>query len=191
MKIKIILFAVIAGMGLLAWFLIAQISNLKKDRDTQIENVNNLLSENSHYKALNLTLKQTDSISGLKLDSLANALKVKPKKIIRTVEVTQVVSDTSSQATEITPVENQGEVKIWEIQDFGACWLWKGTASLTDNLLSVTREDFTYQNKTTNIYYWKRSRHFWFIHFGKKKTFVNSDSECGESYTREIQIVKK
>ena len=118
MKIKIILFAVIAGMGLLAWFLMSQIHNLKKDRDTQIENVHNLLSENSHYKALNLTLSQTDSIYGLKLDSLAKALKIKPKTIIRTVEVTQVVSDTSNQATEVTPGENQGEVKIWEIHDF-------------------------------------------------------------------------
>ena len=187
MRTKIIIAGIIAVLTLSVWTLFVQNKNLKQERNIQASNVNELLAEKAQRTALILSYEQAQGISTLKIDSLSNALKIKPKTIIKTVEKLVVVHDTTIKEVQVLVL---GKDK-WQISDQDKCWTWKGTASLQNDSLKVDRVLFDYHNKTTDIYYWQRTKHCWFIKYGKKKTFMKSSSECGESYTREISISKQ
>lgn len=190
MKIKLIIAGIVLASLFLNWTFFVQNKKLKDAKNVQIENVKNLLAENTHQTRLILSYKQAEAITSLKLDSLSKALKIKPRTIIKTVEKEVFVKDTSSKEIPVTPLPDSGHIKTWKISDQDKCWTWTGIANLKNDSLKVTRTSFDYHNKTTDIYYQERTKRFWLIKFGKKRTFLKSSSECGESYTREIEFQK-
>ena len=177
---------VVVALSITVKTLLTQNKKLKEAKAIQIENVKELLAENSRRTELILNLQLAKRITSLKLDSLSKALQIKPKTIIKTVEHTVIQNDTIIKEV---PVQIIGK-NTWRISDQNKCFSWYGIAKLQNDSLEVTRTGFDYKNKATEIYYSIRTKKFLCIKYGKKKTFVKSSSECGESFEREILIQK-
>ncbi|MEN6569044.1 MAG: hypothetical protein ABFC18_03425 [Rikenellaceae bacterium] len=119
-------------------------------------------------------------------DSLATALKIKPKQVIKFVDriVTEKITDTVE--VESTFLQNM----TWHLADSDKCWKWEGEAQLNDLDLDVKRSLFEYKNKSTEVYWWQRKK--WLgLRIGKKEYFQRVTPECGEIVTRSVEIVKK
>lgn len=183
-KFTIAVLVAFAILIIVVGLLFIQNKKLKEQKSVQEENVKELLAEKASHMALILTYSQAEAITSLKLDSLTTALQIKPKTVLKTVEKEVRVTDTIPKEV---PVYILGRDK-WFISDTDKCWSWSAIATVKGDSLDINRTNFNYHNKTTDIYYWERTKHFWFIKYGKKKTFVKTSSECGESYTREINI---
>jgi hypothetical protein len=159
----------------------------QNDRDREQENTAQLMASNQQYQHILLTTKEALQIKDLKLDSLAKALKVKPKQIERIQVEIQIQHDTIKVPVQVAPIGKDR----WQISDQEKCWSWKGRAELHGDSLVVTREDFTYTNKTTNTFYRMRTRHFLFFRVGPKKSFMKSSSDCGQETMTEITFIKE
>ena len=186
MKTKLYLIAGIIGLIIIIGYMFNQIEKLKAEKETQLSNVSQLLLEKAKHTSLILSYKQAQGIATLKIDSLSNALKIKPKTIERTIEKIVTVHDTTVKEVPVYILGNDR----WLISDQDKCWSWKGIAILNNDSLKISRTSFDYTNKTTDIYFWERTKKFWIIRYGKKKTYVKTSSDCGESFTREIDIRK-
>jgi hypothetical protein len=183
MKTKLII--TIVALIVVIVFMFRWVNEVKTELKIQSDNVKALLAENTRRTTLILTYEQAKRITSLKLDSLSKALAVKPRTIEKTIEKEVIIRDTISKEVPVYHVA-KGQ---WKIEDVDKCFSWSGTATLTDSM-RIQRTGFDYHNKTTDIYFWERSKKFWFIRYGKKITKVKSSSECGESYTREIEITR-
>lgn len=189
MKNKIIILSLSCGILLIGLLLlnIYEKAQWKDKYMIQVGNVKELLQENTRRTELILTYQQAQEVNTLRLDSLVKAMGIKPKTVVKTIEKTVIQTDTIVKEIQVLV---KGKDR-WEISDKDKCFDWKGVAYLKDDSLKVDRVLFDYHNKTTDIYYKERPGKFLFIRYGKKKIYVKSVSECGESYTREISIVKK
>jgi hypothetical protein len=122
----------------------------------------------------------------LQIDSLGKILKVKPKEIEKIVEKTITIRDTIRVPV---PVQPNGQ-DSWLITDVGKCFKWEGDVYLRDDSLKVWRSSFDYHNKTTDVFYRKRPKHFLFIKFGRWQNLHETSSECGEVITKEFNFLK-
>lgn len=157
------------------------------DRDREQENVYQLLGAQKQYEHLILTTKEALAIKELKIDSQAKALKIKPKQITKIQIEIQTVHDT---IPKLVPVEKIGP-NHWSVTDSTNCWTWKADITLAGDSLRIQRSGFDYRNKTTNTFYQARPKKFLFFHFGKKRSYMKSTSECGEQQTTEIEFIKE
>ena len=119
-------------------------------------------------------------------DSLASALKIKPKQVIKYIDriVTEKITDTVE--VESTILQNM----TWHLADGDKCWRWEGEAELNDLDLDVKRTLFEYRNKSTEVYWWQR-RKFLGLRIGKKEYFQKVTPECGDIIVRAVEIIKK
>jgi len=165
---------------------------LKRNKELKLENKrlisNNFYLFGSNHKNLTLYLKEKELTYKLRneKDSIAKALKVKPKYIDKIIYQTITEKDTVVREVPVYVLEKNK----WAISDTGKCFTWAGIVSLSDNFLSVKRTNFSYQNKTTSVYYRKRTKQIFFIKYGKRTNFVQRTSECGESFTEEFNFIK-
>ena len=145
-------------------------------------NVNELLTDNDNLKVLTFTEKELKGKYLRERDSLAGVLKIRPKTIEKIV--TNVIRQTDT-VYYYLPVVQKTDTS-WTFIDNGNCYVYKGTVYYSDDSCFVEKNDFFYQNKIDNVYYWKRN----FPIFGKKKFYQKSLPECGEVETTEINIKK-
>lgn len=190
MKIKTILTGVAIFLIMIFFATVkiqaTKIKKLKEERARLELNYLNAVQDatnNSYFllKEKELTKRQKEVN-----DSLAKALKIKPKNIEKIVYETVTVHDTVSL---LVPVQYMSK-NFWLIEDTGKCFVWKAEARLTDDSLSVKRTDFAYHNMTTEVFWRERARKFLFIKFGKFKNFQQKSSECGEVTTKTFEFVK-
>jgi hypothetical protein len=198
MKLKFYL--IIAGVVILAGLTVYINAVIVQNRKLKVENARltgnqaELLGRVAQYQKLNLTYKEIVAKKVLALDSLAKLLKIKPKEIIKVVEKIITQEDTSKHQATVTPVISPTGNPLkntWQISDSGKCYLWQGVARLAGDSLNVTKTLFSYHNKIDDVFWQKRKYNFLFLHFGKKTVYQQSTSECGNSVTREVNIIKK
>jgi len=180
-KIKLI------GIGIVVLFLASAVITtnvlrkqnikLKADNYRLVKNQNQVMNENISIK--NLRLKEIEINDRLRLerDSIAEALKIKPKQVERIIYITTTEIDT---VVKNVPVYVVGQ-NFWKIKDSGKCFRWEADAFLLDDSLNVNRTLFDYHNKTTQTFYRERPKKFLFIRYGKWQYKQQIDSECGES----------
>ena len=186
---KLKLFAIIFVASFLAIAVVTVNIQINKIRayKAEIERIqtNNMYLMSDNMKQSKLVLKQQEISGFLKfqVDSLAEALKVKPKFIDRIVYQTITEKDTVVKEVPVHVLKKD----TWLIADTGKCFVWKGIATLTDTVLSVKRNDFAYQNKITFVAYRKRPGN---CIFKKRINFAEISSECGNVTTQEFQFIK-
>ncbi len=152
-------------------------SNRKKDIEIARMAFNNfqLMQDNQDQTVLYLKQKEVSGQLKAERDSIAEALKIKPKTIEKIVYRTITEKDTLVQNVFVDYRKTH-----WMIQDTGKCFVWQAMAFLSDTTLKVTRTEFTYQNKITETYYRKKPKKFLFIRYGKWENFVQITPECGQ-----------
>ncbi len=188
-KWYIIAIGVLVLIVFTVWFnlLLKRNETLRLENTRLTDNQNQLIARTSNYEKLVLTYKEAERQNIIRIDSLSKLVKAKPKEITKIVEkiITQV--DTVDRLIQINIIGKD----TWKISDKGECFLWQGIAKLKEDSLNVTRTLFKYENKTDDIFWQRRKHKFLGIRFGKKETFQESKSQCGESFTREVNIIKK
>ena len=187
MKLKYYLvMGAIVLLGILASVVQVQRKKIQRqsDRiDRLLTNVETLLDDTAQQTALFLTQRELTGKVLAERDSLANALKIRPRTITKFIDRIVTQHDT----TEImVPVRVKNDT-TFIISDIQPCYTWEGTAVLTGDSLIVKRNLFDYHNKITEIFFWKRN----FPIFGKKKFFQQTSLECGSQKTKEINILRK
>lgn len=185
------------GICALAVFLLVSVYFQKVERNKRIKWEadykrlweNYVQIQESNRKSLSLVYSQKEFLNVLN-DSLKKELhnlKINPKTVTKIVEKEVIVRDT---VKEKVPVYITGPDQ-WHIKDSDKCWLWEADAYLWNQDLVIDRTKFEYTNKTTDVYHRKLKFKFLGLKFYSKKEIVQtSTSECGESKTTEINILK-
>lgn len=167
-----------------------QLKNKLDKARTEIErlkdNQEQLLASRQQDQALILTQKELTGKVLAERDSLAKALKIRPKEIIRYVD--RVVIETTRDTVEIESTFLQE--MTWHLCDGDQCWKWEADAKLNDFDLDVKRTLFDYRNKSTEVYWWQRRKFLW-LRIGRKDYYQRVLPECGDILTRSIEIRKK
>ena len=159
---------------------------LKKENERLENNNYALFSDNNANYVLWLKEKELTNKLTKDRDSIAKALKVKPKQIEKIVYISTTEKDT---VVKEVPVQVIGKNQ-WSVSDTGKCFIWSGNVTLSDTILNVKRTSFSYQNDLTDVYYKKRPHKFLFIKYGKWKYEVSLTSKCGEPVRKEINFLK-
>jgi hypothetical protein len=159
----------------------------KADRERLWQN--NLELTASVRKQTNLIYTKDEFIRVM-TDSTAKLLKslqIKPKTVTKIVEHSIVIRDT---IVKEVPVQAIGKNQ-WQITDKDKCWTWQGVANLKGDSLTVKRNLFESKNKIVDIEARKVKRKFLFWNiYDKKKVELKTVTECGESSTQTISVIK-
>ena len=163
-------------------------NEMKSNADRLFQNNLQLTSNNRELQSLNYTKAEFLKIANDSIKVLLKKMSVPIKVVTKIVEKTVTVNDTVIKEVPVYLVAKNE----WKISDRDKCWTWQGIAKLTDDSLSVKRTAFTYQNKTTDVYHRKMKGKFLFFRiYSRKEIEMNSVSECGDSFTKIINVTKK
>lgn len=189
MKIKTILIgsAIVFVIILFATISI-QIEKIKKQKAEIIrlgENNYQLLADRNNNMTLYLKEKEVTGRLKHERDSMAEALKIKPKTINRIVYIDNYIHDTVKISV---PVERLGKNE-WMLRDSTKCLKYASKLILKGDSLTAQRQLFEYTNRTTEIYY-RKARHIWFIRIGKWTNFVQIDSDCGTIQKKTFDFIR-
>lgn len=154
----------------------------KAEKERVKENQENLMKENKDLVVLNL---RKDEITGKikrERDSLADALEIKPKQIIKYVDrwITKIDS-----VPKYIPLEKPND-STYFLSDKGDCFTYEAMIVLENDSMRFVRLLHKEENKLTETFYWYRN---WLL--GKKKFTQVTTAKCGETTTLEINILKK
>jgi len=146
-----------------------------------------LMDADRQNTILTLTLKEFVATMSTERDSLLRVAKIRPKTITKIIETKTIIHDTIEKKVY---VQSSGK-DTWFIKDSAKCWDWQAMAYLWNDSLIVNRTDFKYHNATLDVFNWFRPHKFLFIRYGKKQTTQTSSSECGETTSKTITILKR
>lgn len=189
-KAKAIIFGVIVLLFFSMGVTIQQLSRnnrqLKADKERLWNNNLAISAENRQYIRLIYTKDEFIRVMSDSLKSALDSLKIRPKEVTKIVYKYITDIDTVEKPVYVTQFANYK----WAIADTGQCFVWKGTAILTDDSLNVKRTYFSYQNSTTDYYYQIRPHKFWFLRWGKKQIKQVTVPKCGTSTEKIIEVIK-
>jgi hypothetical protein len=168
------------------WFQKRKIDNLKAEKDRLTENQRQLIADKQQQTTLILTQREVTGKVLAERDSLANALKIRPKTITKIVKETIIDIDTVNKIVYVNPVEDN----LWFLSDSDKCWYWEASAMLNGADLNIERTYFSYENRIDDVFWWSR-RKILFLRIGKKEYFQKLIPKCGTVNTRIIEIKKK
>jgi len=168
------------------WRLKTKLDKAKTEIQRLKDNQAQLLASRAQDQALILTQKELTGKVLAERDSLAKALKIRPKEIVRYVD--RVIIETIRDTVEVESTFLQN--MTWHLTDGDQCWKWEADAKLNDFDLDVNRTLFDYRNKSTEVYWWQR-RKFIGLRIGRKDYYQRVLPECGEILTRSIEIKRK
>lgn len=194
-KVKNVSISISLLFALIIVGLIETLSKIKQDRDRINSNYSQLVDSLNDHKAYALTLEELRQLDEFKIDSLTQALQVRPKTVTKVIKETITLIDTVTQPVyvEVNPVN----FSSWIIRDSilgrnnTVCMRYSGEATLIDSTLYFDRTGYSSQDNMVSVYNWERKHKFWFIRYGKKIYHSHVTSDCGKSTSTVIDIYKK
>jgi hypothetical protein len=193
-KIKLYIYIAVAGliMGLSVTLYFERKGRIreKADRIRLQENQRQLMLQDSlKFVHLVQSFDEFKKAISPKIDSILKAGKIKPKQVTNIVEKHYFYRDTSYQAHTPAPVETD-KGTIFPFTDIKDCFRIDGfmTIDKQQPSLMITKRQF--ENTSIDIAYVEREKHIWFIRYGKWKARLKQVNKCGESTTKEIEIIK-
>jgi len=150
------------------------------------ENMNQVLDDNVTQTILVLSNNEVIGQIKRERDSLAKALKIKPKQIEKIVTIENTVHDTVKIAVLITKSYPGG----WLYRDSTECLKYVSKLVLRGDSLKGERQLLEYDNRITQTFY-RKAPHIWFIRTGKWEYLQEVSSKCGENKTQSITFLKK
>jgi len=164
-----------------------KIENLEQDNDRLLANQTDLILDNINERKLVLNYRELVGSLKVRIENLADSLRLRPKEIIKVEYETIIEHDTI-----IRPVVTESIQKnTWIVTDTGKCHIWEGIAEL-DTIeweLEAQRTKFEYNNTIESVYYRKRKHKFWFIHWGKWINYHKINPKCGEVRTEIFEFI--
>jgi len=164
-----------------ASFYIRKYQKEKTERIRVENNQNQLMQDKAELTVLNLRKDELVGEYKERVKTLADSLKIRPKQVIKYVDVWLTQIDSFPVPV---PVRQPND-STYFISDSTKCFTYEGIAIIENDTMTFKRTLFAYHNRTTETNYWKRK---WFL--AKKKFYRDMSSECGETKTLEVNIVK-
>lgn len=161
----------------------------KAEKERLRENQEQLLAENTDYKLIKQSLDEFKTTMSVKVDSILTAEKIRPKRVERIIERHYVYRDTSYQAQAPEPVV-AGRDTIYPFVDIKDCFTVTGFLQVKALQPLVTITARLFENSSTDIAYIEREKKFLWWRIGKWKGRLKTINTCGETTTKEIEIVK-
>ena len=190
-KLYLIIGAVIivASAFVTANILIAQNKKLKAEIERVQGNNLQLMAENRDNVNLQLSFKEFKQSVSTKIDSLIRVSKIALKEVKEVTITNNYYIDSSRVIIRPIPVISNNDT-IYPFIDTKDCFTIAGIMKIVNDRPELTIQKREFKNEITVIGYQKRPHHFWFIRWGKKETFITSSSDCGETTTKRIDIIK-
>jgi hypothetical protein len=186
-KLALILTGALIISGIAIFALLKSNSNKSDDIVRMERNYKDLEKEN---KTLNLSYKELNDRQAAKIKQLSDSLDIKPKHLIRYVEVK--VTDSIVDTVIINTI--QIDTNKYAFNKDTACFRIEGIVNTKTLPPSIELTKLAYDNEIDYIVYKQRRMwNFWFIHtrwFGKMETKLDVKSECGKSNVEDIEIIK-
>lgn len=161
----------------------------KAEKERLRENQEQLLAENTDYKLIKQSVDEFKKTMSIKVDSILAAEKIKPRRVERIIERHYVYRDTSYQSHAPDPVV-AGQDTVYPFEDNKDCFTVKGFMQVRDLRPLVTITDRLFENKSIDIAYIEREKKFLWFRVGKWKGRLKTSNTCGETTTKEIEIIK-
>lgn len=149
-----------------------------------------LMSENFKNKSLNLSFNEFKSSVSKKVDSLLKVAQIALKQVKTVIITNNYYIDSSKTIIRPEPVISKIDTTFPFI-DIKDCFTIGGYMKVRDDRPELVINKREFKNEITTIGYEKRPHKFWFIRWGKKQTFIESSSDCGETTVKQINIIKK
>jgi hypothetical protein len=181
-----VLFVFLLILAWQGWQLKNKLDKARSEIERLKDNQAQLLASRAQDQALILTQKELTGKVLAERDSLAKALKIRPKEVIKFID--RIVKETNTDTVEVESTFLQN--MTWHLADGDQCWKWEADAQLNELDLEVNRTLFDYRNKSTEVYWWQR-RKFLGLRIGKKEYYAKILPECGEVQTKSIEIKRK
>lgn len=150
-------------------------------------NQDQLLAENLQIKNLNLKKDEVTGRLKRERDSLAAALKIKPKQIDKIIYIDNSTHDTVKVPV-LVEIMAKGE---WLLRDSSRCFKYASKLVLEGDSLIGERQLFEYNNRTIQTFYKKRPHKCWFIQYGRWQYLQKIDSECGDVKFQSFTFLKE
>lgn len=157
----------------------------RTERERIERNQEQLLSDARQQTELFLREKEVTGRLKRERDSLAAALKIKPKQVQKIIYIDNSTHDTIPVPV---PVYITGPDK-WKITDGNECFKWAANAFREGDSLKIQRTLFEYDSRTTQTFY-KKAPHIWFIRTGKWKYYQQISSTCGSTTIQTFNFTK-
>jgi hypothetical protein len=166
-----------------------QAKKIKRQEDKisrLILNMEQLLQETVRQSVLIIAQDEVTGRVKHERDSLAKALKIKPKWIEKTITITNTIHDTVKVPLLVTnPYKN-----VWILRDSTECFKYASKLIIEGNDVRANRELLEIDNTIVPVFY-KDAPHFWFIRTGKWKYLFEVKSKCGVNKTEVITFIKR
>ena len=193
-KVKAIVIGVIVllffSMGVSIQILSRKYKAEKADRERLSLNNMQLMSENRQNIDLKLTLREFKASMSTKIDSILKVAEIASKQV-KTITVNNTYYIDSSK-TVIRPEPDISKTDTtYPFIDIKDCFTIGGFMKVQDDRPELIINKREFKNEVTIIGYEKRPHKFWFVRWGKKQTYIETSSDCGETKTTQIEIVKK
>jgi hypothetical protein len=159
-----------------------RINRLKTEIGRLAENNYQLLEDSRQITILHLREKEVTGRLKHERDSLAAALKIKPKQVEKIIYITSHVKDTIPKPVYINKLDGH----TWVLRDSGKCWRYVSRLTLTGDSLQGERQLYENNNLITETFYKKRSHRFLFIQFGKWQYLQRISATCGDPVYKAI-----
>lgn len=176
---------VIAGLILVAWFVMDRMDKLQKDNERLLFNLEQSL-DSSNTEMLKLTKSEIKQYySDTLLTALMDSLNFKFRNIGRVHNEKYYYN----YDTTIHLVQTNND-SIWTFHHkFDGCVSVDGYVDTYNKNLRFN--DLKLNYNSTTVYYWNRPKKFWFIHYGPKKYYLRSLNSCNnQSTVQEIEMFK-
>lgn len=161
----------------------------KEERERLEENQAQLLKEKADYTLIKQSIEEFKETISARVDSALRANRIKPKQVERIVERHYYYRDTSY-ITHVPEPVVVNDVTIYPFTDIKDCFTIKGFMELRDSRPAVTITERKFENNSVDIAFIEREKRFLGIRFGKWKGRLKTINKCGETTTKEIQIIK-
>ena len=193
-KVKlIILIAVIVLIGALASGLQIYFKKYKAEKaDKERLSLNNmqLMAENRQNIDLKLTLKEFKASMSTKIDSILKVAEIASKQV-KTITVNNTYYIDSSKTVIRPEPEISNSDTTYPFIDIKDCFTVGGYMKIQNDRPELVINKREFKNEVTIVGYEKRPHKIWFVRWGKKQTYIETSSDCGETKTTQIEIVKK
>ena len=182
-----VLILLIASFGAI-WWLWRNNNELKADNSRISENFE---QKNKQVSQLNLTIaeyQKLDTRSKVKIDSLLEVIKKKPKDIKQATDIQVQYKDTGS--TKIvykTVIKQPDSSYLIPVSFESGCWGFKGEISSKDQNSKLDIKEKTFNNSAQILIIKKKKFLWWTI----RKESIRAFSDCGEISVTQINFVKK
>lgn len=185
--IYLAIIGLIIGLGLYSYFVTSALKQANMDKARWEDSFK---SVQNGVKLLNLKIDEVKELQGLKMDSILEVAKIKPKNVTQYIESKEIYNYKDTTITLVTRRDSSS----YAFLDTIGCIKVKGIVKLSDSIPEVSITNKSYESNAYYVFHNERQPYkflFWkWSLLGKRKGELDIFSDCGKITATNLQIIK-